>query len=555
MILRRLYIYLVSIAALAVLAFGLANLGSTVLLFLLNSADAQSSRTQLAGFTATVVVAFPVWAIHMWFGRRFARRDPAERASAIRRLYLYLACAGSAIGTAIALAVAVTNLLQQQLDGFNFDRIVVAQAAWVALVLLVIWAFHYRIASRDRAAVGEQGASATLRRWYMYLALVFGLFMLLVGAQGLLQAAWVKALTNAQFPNQPMSSSAGLLVGGLLLWGFHAQVLATRHLDDDRKSTLRAVEGFIAVGVCIVVALIGASQMLYYGVARALGVENPGGLGNDILAGLAQPASNVLVYGLAWFLIRRRLALDAASGEGARQAGMRRLYTNLVALVSMGALAVGAAILLGALAEAAEAPIIGVPAPDWKDPVSLGVTLLIVGAAVWLAHWRRVPWLEDRQALARRLYLWAVLLASVLAVLGGAIGVLYVVFQQAFSAHPGLNDPANLSFGQSLAVVVVAAAVGVYHWRVMRSDASKNPTKSAISRGPLEGPAKAERSASPLITVPADPAEHRPTAEVAPGTHYELSVVGATEDDVHQALTNLPPQASYKLVPSHSADN
>jgi len=536
-ILRRLYIYLVSIAALAVLAFGLANLGSTVLLFLLNSPDAQSSRTSLAGFTATVVVAFPVWAIHMWFGRRFAHRDPAERASAIRRLYLYLACAGSSIGAAIALAAAITALLQQQLDGFSFDRVVVVQAAWVALVLLVIWAFHYRIASRDRAAVGEHGASATLRRWYMYLALVVGLFMLLVGAQGVIQAAWVKALTSTQFTYQPISMSAGLVVGGLLLWGFHAQVLATRHLDDDRKSTLRAVEGFIAVGVCIVLALIGASQILYYGVARALGVENPGGLGNDILAGLAQPASYVLVYGPAWFLIRRRLALDAASGEADRQAGMRRLYTNLVALVSMGALAVGAAGLLAALAQAAEAPIIGVPAPDWKDPVSLGLTLLIAGAAVWLAHWRRVPWLEDRQALARRLYLWAVLLASVLAVLGGAIGVLYVVFQQAFSAHPRLNDPANLSFGQSLAVVVVAVAVGMYHWRVLRSDASTRP-------------AKTERVGAPAITLPSATPERRTAIEVAPGTHYELSVVGATEDDVHQALTNLPPQASYKLVPS-----
>jgi hypothetical protein len=541
-ILRRLYIYLVSIAALAVLAFGLANLGSTVLLFLLNSPDAQSSRSSLAGFTATVVVAFPVWAIHMWFGRRFARRDPAERASAIRRLYIYLACAGSSIGAAIAVAVSINNLLQQQLDGFAFDRVVVAQAAWDAIVLAAIWALHYRIAARDRAAAGEEGASATLRRWYMYLALLVGLFMLLVGAQGLIQAAWVKALNSTLSNYQPVSTSAGELVGGLLLWGFHAQVLATRHLHDDRKSTLRAVEGFIAVGVSIVVALIGASQILYYGVARALGVDNPGGLGNDILAGLAQPASYVLVYGPAWFLIRRRLALDAATGEAARQAGMRRFNTNLVALVSMIALAVGAADLLAALAQAAEAPIIGVPAPDWKDPVSLGITLLVVGAAVWLAHWRQVPWLEERLALSRRLYLWAVLLGSVLAVLGGAIGLLYVVFQQAFSAQPRLNDTANLAFGQSLAVVVVAAAVGIYHWRVLRSDASTRP-------------AKAERPAAPVIAVPAATNEHRPAVEVAPGTHYELSVVGATEDDVHQALSNLPPQASYKLVPSHSSHN
>src|SRR5260370_20175683 len=282
-----------------------------------------------------VVVAFPLWAIHMWFGGRFARRDPAERGSAIRRLYLYLACAGSAIGAAIALAMGVANLLQQQLDGVAFDRVVVAQDAWVAAVLLAIWAVHYRIAARDREAVGEQGASATLHRWYMYLALVVGLFMLLIGAQGLIQGVWVKSLNTSQYISyQPLSTSAGLVVGGLLLWGFHAQVLATRHLHDDRKSTLRAVEGFIAVGVCIIVALIGASQILYYGLARALGVDNPSGLGNNVLAGLGQPASYVIVYGPAWFLIRRRLALDAASGEAARQPGVRPPLTDPVAPLS-----------------------------------------------------------------------------------------------------------------------------------------------------------------------------------------------------------------------------
>src|SRR5260370_25058139 len=99
-------------AALAVLAFGLANLGSTALLFLLNSPEAESSRSSLAGFAAMVVVAFPLWAIHMWFGRRFARRDPAERGSVVPLLYLYLSCAGSSIGATLALAVGSTNLFQ-----------------------------------------------------------------------------------------------------------------------------------------------------------------------------------------------------------------------------------------------------------------------------------------------------------------------------------------------------------------------------------------------------------------------------------------------------------
>jgi len=31
--------------------------------------------------------------------------------------------------------------------------------------------------------------------------------------------------------------------------------------------------------------------------------------------------------------------------------------------------------------------------------------------------------------------------------------------------------------------------------------------------------------------------------------HYTLEVTDATDDDVHQALSDLPPQASYKLTP------
>ena len=31
---------------------------------------------------------------------------------------------------------------------------------------------------------------------------------------------------------------------------------------------------------------------------------------------------------------------------------------------------------------------------------------------------------------------------------------------------------------------------------------------------------------------------------------FVLTITDATEDDVHQALANLPPQASYKLTPA-----
>src|ERR1700674_2049749 len=177
MILRRLYLYLVSAAALVALAFGLSLLGYTALLFVFNDPNAQYSRTLLAGYSATTLVALPVWAVHFWFARRFAQRDPAERASAIRRLYVYWACLVMSIGAAFAINVMFTNLLRPYLDctspiappyvcTSSDSHLIAAQAAWVAFVLLAFWALHYRIAASDRVAVGEHDRSATLRRWY-----------------------------------------------------------------------------------------------------------------------------------------------------------------------------------------------------------------------------------------------------------------------------------------------------------------------------------------------------------------------------------------------------
>ena len=558
MILRRLYLYLVSAAALATLAAGLSALGFTVLMFVFNDPNADASRGALAGATAATLVALVVWGVHFWFARRYAHRDPAERASAIRRLYVYWACLVMSIGAAIALDNAIANYLRPIFDCSTgsttsvyrpFDchegasLLPTAQAAWIALVLGALWALHYRIATRDRAAVGEQGRSASLRRWYMYPALLVGLLMMLSGAASLIILVWLR-LVNSSLgtdQNRYIGDAAGLLVGGAVLWGFHARVLAQSYLEDDRKSTLRALEGFIAVAVCILFALIGAAQILYYALARLLGVASPGNVGSDVVAAMAAPVCVAVVYGAAWFLVRRRLSRDTGSHEVDRQAGVRRLYTNLAALVSMATLGTGAAGVIWYLAEQIEAPLIGVSASDWKDPISLWATLFVVGLAVWLAHWRHAPWPGDRQSLSRRLYVWAALLISVLAVLGSGIALLNVVLQQVFSANPRLNSVANLDFGHYLAVLVVAVVIGVYHWRVLRADAASRPAKHEVE--------VVAAVIAPAAVVTVDSVITSETVPTSHGKRYVLSVVDASEDDVHQALANLPPAASYHLIP------
>ena len=562
MILRRLYLYLVSAAAMGLLATGLIVFGVNALLFPFNDPSAQFSRGTLATAAAMGVVALPVWAVHFWFARRFALRDASERASALRRLYLYWACLFAAIGAMIAITIAAGDMIRPLVDDCSRafhgllvppscpatrDWLSTSQAAWAALVFVAIWAFHFGVAARDRAAVEEAGASATLRRWYMYPALITGLLAMLAGTSQALAVLWTRIAGSHLADTAFLGDALGLAAGGALVWAFHARTIATRHREDDRHSTLRAFEGFIAVAISMAIALTGGSQILYYALARLLGVNNPGGVaGNDILGAVASPASQALVYAAAWVLVRRRLGRDAGTQEAGRQAAIRRLYTNLACLVSLAAFAAGAGGMLWTLADQVEAPLIGVTAADWRDPLSLWVTLLVVGAAVWAMHWRQSPWADDRQAFSRRLYVWAALLGSILAVLAGGVGVINAVLRQLFSATPRLNDPSNLDFGHFLAVVVVAAGIAAYHWRVLRADAAARPARPAVAPPPSV-PVAASPSPSPVAArQPVD----TPDAAPRPGTRrYTLVVTDANEDDIHQALAALPPHAGYRLTP------
>src|SRR5438067_810353 len=209
MIQRRLYIYIVAAASFAMVLIGLINLGSTALNQLLNATPPYSNvRDAYAGFGAVILVGLPVWGIHWWLAQRFAARTADERASAIRRLYLYVVLAA----TGIALAIYLRRLIED---------------------------------------------------------------------------------------------AAGVVLGS----------------SSDGASITRAL------------ALFGASQLLYYILARLLGIEHPGGVSTNILVALASPVATVIIFGLAWLWIQRQLAADAGGAEATRQAGVRHLYTNLVAFL------------------------------------------------------------------------------------------------------------------------------------------------------------------------------------------------------------------------------
>ena len=517
MIQRRLYIYIVAAASLAMVLIGLVNLGTTALNQLFDAVPPYSNvRDSYAGFGATTLVGLPVWGIHWWLAQRFARRNADERASALRRLYLYLVLAA----TGVAAAILARSLLEHAagfLLGTSTDGPSIGRALWGTLVLFAAWLYHFRTAAVDRAIAGESGDSATLRRWYGYGLLLLGLAFLLFGARNLLQQGWVLLVDSGEtiVPGNLVPSAMATMLTGLVVFGFHLRWTSRAPLAaDDRSSTLRAVQGFLALAASVALALFGASQLSYYVLARLLGVDHPGGVANNILVAVAGPVATVVVFSLAWVWIRRQLTTDAGEVEATRQAGVRHLYTHLVAFLALATLAIGAAGLLWTISDQVLNTWLNRPVGEWRDRVSLFITLMLVGAPMWRSHWRASPVADERYTLSRRLYLYASLLGSVLAAL--IAGALFVY--RLLALVLGTGDTAGsplVDMAKTGSVILVATVIGLYHWRALRSDAAARPA----------------------------PAPRRAVID----RDVHLIITGASEEEVRRLLGGLPEGASYSI--------
>ncbi len=468
---RRIYTYLVTFAALGTLGLGVANLLRALLEAWVGTVSAASPgylQDQVSLWGAAALVGLPIWFVHWTWAQRLSR-DPAERSSPLRRLFLYGVLAGSTLTGWIALDEIVSGLV----TAISGAPVALARAAIPPLPLVGIaagvWLYHWRIAAADRQAVGEAGASATLRRWYVYGFAWTGLLVLLSGAQTVLMNTWLLITAEPAGYELGLPGVSNAIIG-LMVWSLHwiwvPKLLDSNSREQDRRSTLRSVYLFLGLAVMVVGTLSGISQALYYMLARLLGIATPGGVGGSLLQAAAGPVSVAIVYGAGWWYQRAVIGRSARELEIPRQVGVRRIYEYLTALVALAVLSVGVAGLLWMLGDVITQTSSTLGADWWRDRVSLFATLTIVGLPVWLLHWRPRA-AAEAHSLSRRIYLYAALVGAMLALLGsGGVAVYRLLSIALGSAAAG----ASIDLSHAVAIGIVAAGVAAYHWRMVRMD-------------------------------------------------------------------------------------
>ncbi len=324
---RRLYIYLVSLAALIML---FAGLGRTVQLLIQSGYDALVStsvllpagngvwRSSLRNMLAIGIVGAFVWSAHWLY---FARRDYG---SWLRQLYLYLfAVLGGIVTMLIALGIAINNAFTWLLGvsttsdaSIHFSFIPGTLAALA--VGIALWSYHWLVAQREAEFSLHESRSA--QRVYSYILSAIGLATVSIGIFALVAAVWRvligvfrELIAGRDLWREPLAASLTLAIIGLPLWGYYwAKVQRSAQDPDmgDLSSLSRRVFIFGTLVVGVLSVLGSASTLLFFLLRDALGTGLDLGTLQDVGAPLSIIVAAVFFLVYYWGVYRQ----DRAQG-------------------------------------------------------------------------------------------------------------------------------------------------------------------------------------------------------------------------------------------------
>lgn len=535
---RRLYVYAVTFAAQWVVITGLANLLRVLVELALGVPSPDPSfvaapdyfRQRVSLFGALLLVGTPIWAGHWWAATRLAAREDAggidERRSLVRQVYLYASTFAAAGIVAFQAIAALREPLMVWLglpgpSGAMLLASVVGKLFWCAAAA-ALWMYLWRLAQEDRHRSGERPGAAIVRRLEVFAAASVAMLMLAVAAAGLIWLAW-RALAE---PAQPVTlgppwwagpfaqyAPAALVwaAGWALHWAIAESWLLQPALQaQERHATVRRLYLYLTVFVAVTFTLTNVSRLLYGFLLAALGEPRPGG--QPLLLGAGRPLSWVAVFLPLWWYHWSILRRDAAVLPlGEPQAGIRRIYVYLVSLLSLALLATGTGLALSALVDVAAAGAgVSFSEAALRSKVSFAATSMIVGLPVWAWHWGAAQRLaadttqgwQERRSLSRRIYLYLVLFAAVVTILGTGAAFLYEVLRALLGAR--IDVAYWRTLGNELGAVLVALGVLAYHVPVLRADLRAAPAAPVTPEGApervrlvltVEVPASVERDA------------------------------------------------------------
>ncbi len=544
---RRLYIFLVCVVSLQAVAWATIALLQDLLI-----SGGQSSITFIAFQIAVIIIGLPFFLVHWLWAQHLAGRDLDERASALRRLYLYGTLAAF-LAPLVAVAFNTLAILLQLAfggrpdNGVSLGQYSTADTLLRDLVALgslgLLWFYHWRITAADATAAPESGSAAAIRRLYVLSFSAAGIGLVTVGVISTLR--WIMYyvgggdIIGVRDISNLTDELTRLILGTVLWFSFWrwAQALFTGAGEEERASALRKFYLYVIVFIAVLGVVSNAAFVLA-GLFRSF-------LGLSPTGDIREPLSIIIGLGMLWAYHSYVLRGDSAlAGEAPRQAGVRRLYLYLVAAIGFAALLVGLSGNVNVLIRAITESFAG---DDLREQLAWCTAALIAGLPVWALPWRTAQspassagavGADERRSGVRKAYLYFYLFVATLTVLSTAVYIVYRLLSLALGAQITGNLVSEVE--RAIAFILIAVGVWLYHGWALRSDGQLNRREQS-------------RQLASLRVAVVDDGEGRFGRAVLDGLRRELpgltldsigltpsaaETMGGTQDNIAELLAN-----------------
>ena len=474
---RRIYFYLVALAGLLVGAGGLVFIAQFALEALFGQIVLADSRDPLAIGLSLALVGLAVWGLHWRAIQRSLSQSPAEQTALLRSIYIYLllAIAGAFL---LAAGYQVLDWLLSLGRGNGFEP-----EPWaLALVWGPVWAYHWWIGS---AAADDPNVG--VRRLYIYGAAAVALA---VGATGAGMAIFAvlregyhaffgaPALSGGGLWGETMVSGLALALAGGPAWWIHFRRFGAGQSD----SVLRQVYLFAATHIGgQLLALIAAIAAAVLACTWLIGDPSNDGAAEHFVSMPNWIA--LLAVGIAIWAYHRAVLLGEADRSPPGMASSLRVSTYVSAGFGLAVLATAVGMAASNLATTLFEPAADVlsGAGLRRNAAAVAIALAAVGTPVWAGYWRaaqaRVGADEERErsALARRIFVFMVLGAMALVLIGGLSFLLYALLSDWLAGEFGLEF---LYEGRNaLGAIAASLPFLLYYWRVHQQDRALEPAR------------------------------------------------------------------------------
>ena len=474
---RRLFLYALAFVSLILAATGVALLLAGMLDGLFGELLIAESDTELATALSLTVVGLPAWLIFALIAQRSVQRQPVEAYSIARWMYLSGA-------RAVFLAVAVFFAVEVGTFLLGVDDFEGVPWAWF-VVGLAVWGGHQAAAAGQPA---PSGATRYIDRLYLGFGAVLGLYVLGFGLGRLMvepglqayDALFREALVRDSAWTEGLRQAGVQAVVGAVAWWWHWHA---RLRSEARTIAWRIVVFIFGVLAGLTLAVVSAAGLLFLVLEWLIDYVPTTATAHFVDA---VPAIAGLVLGLGAWVYHRTVLAERAAVE-ARRGDVERSYEYLVAAAGLLTLA-GGLTWVFAVAVDGLLPVEFVRDSNWwRGDLAMMLTLLAVGAPLWARYWfatQRVAEAEtpegadERDSLARRVFIFVIFGVAVLVVLVNLAILLFQVFDAVLEGTFSAETIRDVRW--SLALLFTAGATSGYYWLVLRDDQARDaPVPSA----------------------------------------------------------------------------